>query len=513
MPMWPRWYAPEFKWRGALISSNPWIVLKFGGTSVARAAHWPTIRDAIDACHAEGARPVVVCSALSGISNLLEKLLAAADAGDESQALLDDFRECHEAFAAELEVDADSEVESECRRVHGLLAGSCRPVPPEVRAEIMAAGELLSTRIGAKWLSDQGLLVEWHDARDLLCSRRPAEAASDYQRYLAATCCYERDDRLVAALEPMPASGVVLTQGFIARNDEGRTVLLGRGGSDTAAAYFAAKLGARRLEIWTDVPGVFTANPRKVPQARLLKTLSYEEAEMLAGMGGKVLHPRCLQPVHDAGIPLQIRWTERPEVEGTVISEISGGPDNGIKAVSARQGLCLISAHKRAGWQPVGFIADVASCFKRQGLSIDLISSSASSIQTTVDPAVSSGLVHEIPELLEQLQSVCTPNAEFGVESISLVGHGIRDCLHQLGPVLELLTKAEVLMWTQSANDLMVSFVVPKGQSQQLLNDLHARLFEERLLDAPFGASWSELQMENAESADDGSLEPAAMAG
>lgn len=490
-----------------------WIVLKFGGTSVAQPAHWPTIRDAIHACHLERARPLVVCSALSGISNLLEKLLAAADDGDDPEPMLSDFRERHEAFAAELELDAEPETDAECARLRKLLEGASRPVPPAIRAEVMASGELLSTRIGGAWLSGQGLAVHWQDARDLLRSRTPDETTSEHQRFLSATCCCERDAQLAETLGRARPAAVVLTQGFIARDETGRTVLLGRGGSDTAAAYFAAKLGARRLEIWTDVPGVFTANPRKVPQARLLQTLSYDEAEMLAGMGGKVLHPRSLQPLQDGKIPLHIRWTERPEVRGTVISETSGGPENGIKAVSARQGLCLISASKRAGWQPVGFIADVASCFKRQGLSIDLISSSASSIQTTIDPAANSGLAHEIPDLVRQLRSVCTPDVEFDVESLSLVGHGIRDCLHQLGPVLELLTKAEVLMWTQSANDLMVSFVVPRGQSQRLLSLLHAQLFENRPLPAPFGLSWSELRMEEDEAGKDDLLETTAVAG
>ena len=495
-------------------SSPPaWVVLKFGGTSVARPANWPTIRDAIRACLLQGSRPLVVCSALSGISNLLENLLDAADDGDDPEPLSAEFRERHEAFAAELEVDAGAEIDAECACLRELLDAAPRPVPPAIRAEVMASGELLCTRIGGRWLSRQGVPVYWQDARDLLRSRTSDETTSEHQRFLSATCCCERDGQLAEKLGRALTTGVVLTQGFIARDEAGRTVLLGRGGSDTAAAYFAAKLGARRLEIWTDVPGVFTANPRKVPQARLLQTLSYDEAEMLAGMGGKVLHPRSLQPLHEGKIPLHVRWTERPDVQGTVISETSGGPEDGIKAVSARQGLCLISASKRAGWQPVGFIADVATCFKRQGLSIDLISSSASSIQTTIDPAANSGLAHEIPDLVRQLRSVCTPDVEFDVESLSLVGHGIRDCLHQLSPVLELLTKAEVLMWTQSANDLMVSFVVPRGQSQRLLCSLHARLFENRPLPAPFGPSWSELRPEKTPATRIGALEPDAVAG
>ncbi len=135
--------------------------------------------------------------------------------------------------------------------------------------------------------------MTWLDARELLRSNvRPG--VNERSAYLAANCDFEPDAALQARFAATP--GVVLTQGFIASNARGDGVLLGRGGSDTSGAYFAAKLQAAALEIWTDVPGMFSANPKVVPGARLLRMLSYEEAQEIASTGGSVLHPRCISP-------------------------------------------------------------------------------------------------------------------------------------------------------------------------------------------------------------------------
>jgi bifunctional diaminopimelate decarboxylase / aspartate kinase len=481
-------------------ATKPWVVMKFGGTSVADPANWPTIRDAVEACLEEGTRPFVACSALSGISNLLERLLAAADEDDDVAPLIEELRERHVDFVAELDLDVGPLIEQHCRGLADLLASmrGLPEVPPAVRAEVMSVGEMLSTSIGAQWLSEQGLDVVWKDARELLCAEPPLDGASDHQRYLSAVCDFAPDAELRRKLPDAPET-VVVTQGFIARNEEGRTVLLGRGGSDTAAAYFAAKLHARRLEIWTDVPGVFTANPQQVRGARLLQTLSYDEAETLAGMGAKVLHPRCIQPVREAGLPLHIRWTAKPHVKGTVVTTLSSGRKSGVKAVSSRENLCLISMEKRAGWQPVGFMADVAACFKRHALSIDLLSSSPWTIQATVDLSAASGVSEQIPALTADLDQVCDPTADFNVASVSLVGHGMRSSLHRLGPMLELLRERKLLMLTQAGNDLTFSFVVPRGQTDALLELLHKELFGDAEQESPFGPTWEMLNKEKAE--------------
>ena len=138
------------------------------------------------------------------------------------------------------------------------------------------------------------------------------------------------------------AARCCITQGFIASDASGDTVLLGRGGSDTSGSYFAAKLGARRLEIWTDVPGMFTSNPRSVPTARLLQSLDYDEAQEIASSGAKVLHPRCILPVKQYGIPLYVHATQTPELKGTVVTPTGGDGGARVKAVCIKKGITLL---------------------------------------------------------------------------------------------------------------------------------------------------------------------------
>ena len=297
------------------IAESPWVVMKFGGSSVSTAENWNTIAELLRCRLAAGLQPLVVHSALAGVSNALEEVLTSAISGDPSDAL-DRIRTQHYELADALGLDGPVMLDETLHELDQLVAGVrlVREVSVRVRVRIMALGELMATRLGAAYLDSQSLPVSWVDARDLLTSRSRVNRQTA-SAYLAATCDFTPDPELQASLSA--EKRIVLTQGFIARNKDGETVLLGRGGSDTSASYFAAKLKARRLEIWTDVPGMFTADPRVVPSARLLVALHYDEAQELASAGSAVLHPRCIAPVRESGIPIFIRSTSSPEIAGT----------------------------------------------------------------------------------------------------------------------------------------------------------------------------------------------------
>jgi diaminopimelate decarboxylase/aspartate kinase len=361
-------------------------------------------------------------------------------------------------------------------------------------AEVMACGELLSTRLGTQWLERNGFSVAWRDARRMLQAEPGMPGLTDHQRFLLATCDTERDDSLCGQIDDVDEHSVVVTQGFLAGDEQGRTVLLGRGGSDTSAAIFAAKIDAARLEIWTDVPGMFTANPHEIPAARLLNSLSYDEAETLAGMGAKVLHPHCIEPVRRTGVPLHIRWIKNPEVPGTVIEAALTDHANGLKAVAARDSLCLITMERNAGWQPIGFLADVCSIFKKHALSIDLLASSSSNIRITIDLADNVIREEKMEPLVSDLKKVCRTMVHDNAASVCLIGHEIRATIHRLGPTLAVLEEQNLLMLTQAANDLTFSFVVPGDRMKPLLTSLHETLFEQSLDDEHFGPTWAELQ-------------------
>lgn len=464
---------------------QPFVVLKFGGTSVATAAGWQVIAAALRARIAVGLRPVLVCSALSGITDLLIRLLPAAVRG-EAEPLLAELRARHVALAADLGVEfpIDALTEPLSRWLRGVeLIGE---YPVHLEARVLAQGELLSTRLGARWLQAQGIAVQWFDAGEALTS---VDEGVSRAAALNARVADDADPALAARFAAMGAG--VVTQGFIARAPDGRRVVLGRGGSDTSAALFAARLGAVRCEIWTDVPGVYTTNPRDVPDARLLTGLDYDEAQELATAGAKVLHPRCLAPVRRHGIPLAVRCTHRPEMPGTVVAAGEPGPAR-VKAIAARHGVTLVSMDTLGMWQQVGFLADVFQVFSDHGVSIDLVSTSESNVTASFDPAAGAVDDETVAALLADLNRRCRARIIGSCAAVSMVGRGIRAIMHRLGPALALFEDRRIHLVSQAASDLNLTVVVDQDDADRLVRDLHALLFEGTQRAPDLGPSWRE---------------------
>lgn len=474
------------------VAAQKWIVLKFGGTSVSSRERWDTISQVVTARVEEGLKPLVVCSALSGISNALEKLLILAKSGEYSE-LLSDVEARHHALAQTMQLDGADLLADYFAELRRLLLGISlvNEVSPRVHARVLAMGELMSTCLGAAYLNRIGVDTKWCDARDMLQSV-PVPNGSEHRLFLSATCEGNYDERLVEKVDAIQNS-VVLTQGFIASDQAGETVLLGRGGSDTSAAYLAAGIGAVRLEIWTDVPGMFSANPRDVPSARLLQQLHYDEAQELATMGAKILHPRCLPPMRAHKIPLYIKCLEHPELEGTVIS--ADAPDAGaqVKAISAKTGITLVSMNTLGMWQQIGFLADVFAVFKQNGLSIDLVATSEANVTVTLDPMANALEPAKVNRLLADLKPHCDARIIGPCAAVSLVGHNIRSILHRLAPALEVFEEQHIYLVSQAASDLNLTFVVAEEQANRLVRKLHSLLFRERTADETFGPTWREL--------------------
>jgi len=473
-----------------------WVVLKFGGTSVSTPERWRTIAGLAARRIADGLRPLIVCSALSGISNQLEALLGLAVEGRHEEALAA-LRQRHLELGAGLGIDAAGRLADDFDELSrlALAASLLREAGPALKARVMAFGELMSTRLGAAFLESQGIATAWLDARTALEAREDPLAFGP-RAYLSATCDFERDferdSELSARLAALPCAAI-LTQGFIARNREGQTVLLGRGGSDTSASYLAARLGAERCEIWTDVPGLFTANPSLLPSARLLRSLHYEEAQEIASMGARVLHPRSIPPLHRHRIPLHVLSTDRPDVPGTVISD--SGPVAGpqVKAISSRSGITLISMETLGMWQEIGFLARAFEVFARHALSVDSVSTSESNVTVSLDPGANALEDAALNAVLADLAVFCEPRVIAPTASLSLVGRGIRAILHEMGPVLEAFEELQIHLVTQAASDLNLTFVVDEEQSERLVRQLHGLLFGQQVEGPVFGPTWSEL--------------------
>ena len=472
----------------------PWVVLKFGGNSVASFETWRTIAaQVVD--RAAQRRVLVVCSALAGVTDLLLEAVAEARSGTVRGGLARVER-AHAELATAAGVDPASpdlapmraHLEEAKRLLEGVrLTGEA---PPRLTARILGVGELAATRLGAAILATLGVEARWLDARDVLeSSPRPLDP--DERRFLAATVPSARaPERLDAAAG---GASVVLTQGFIARTPDGDTCLLGRGGSDTSAALLAALVGAELLEIWTDVPGLFTADPQEVPAARLIRSIGYREARELASLGAKVLHPPCLDPVARYAIPVVIRSTPQPELEGTRI-EGESEDQPAVTAVTCRRDGTLLSISTVAMWDTPGFLSRFFAPFEELGISVDLIGTSEAAVSVTLDSVP--GGVEGAPfrRLVAGLEGLGDVQVIHPCAVVSIVGRRIRATLGEIAPALTAFQERPVHLISNSAEDLNLSFVVDEEEGTPLVRRLHDLLFAARGDDPRLGPTWERLR-------------------
>ncbi len=475
-------------------ASDRWIVLKFGGTSVSRRHRWDTIgKLAKKRAQENDARVLVVVSALSNVTN---ELTAIADGAADAHARVGKLVQRHVEFAQELQLDADAVLGARLSALRGLLTDArAQTRPLDWQAEVLGQGELLSSTLGAAYLESQGLDIGWMDARDWLDAVPPQPNQSAWSQRLSVNCISTPTLEWSTGFRAQPTR-VLITQGFISRHRDGGTAILGRGGSDTSAAYFGALLGAQRVEIWTDVPGMFSANPKEVPDARLLSRLDYYEAQEIASTGAKVLHPRSIKPCRDAGVPMAILDTERPELPGTSIDD-NAAPVPGVKAISRRNGIVLVAMQSSQMWQQVGFLADAFAVFKQHGLSVDLIGTAETNVTVSLDPSENLINSDALAALSADLEKICRVKIIVPCAAITLVGLGMRSLLHKLSDVWATFGRERVHMISQSANDLNLTFVIDEADADGLLAELHAELIGSGAMPVEetsvFGPRWREL--------------------
>lgn len=465
------------------------IITKFGGTSVSTRNTWNNIAAITKKHMGSGVQPVIVCSALTQISNKLEKAIEAALI-DEHHSILTDIRTSHQTLAKELEVNPEL-IAMDLHQLEQWLTGIAllKQAPAKTHAQILSLGELIMTRLGHAFLQSQGIQSKWYDARELLIST-PVHGGETIN-YLSARCEHEYDHLLV---EKFLASGAqaIITQGFFAANPHGETVLLGRGGSDTSAALLASKLQAASCEIWTDVPGIYTANPHQLPHARLLKQLNYDEAQEIASMGAKVLHPNCIPPVRRANIPMSVKYTQMPEHSGTLITKDTDESAPLIKSIQVKHSILLISIDTLNMWQQVGFLADVFAAFKKHGFSVDLLSSSEFNVTLSLDTNAKLYDRPAINILLADLNEFGRAKLIEPCSAVSLVGHHIRTVLPHLGPALEVFEAKQIYLMSLASNDLNLTFVVDESQADKLCQKLHHLLIESNPQIFYYSKSWHE---------------------
>ena len=467
--------------------AEKWLVLKFGGTSVAHRRQWETIASIVHARRSDGYRVLLVCSAVSGVTNLLETLSEQSDPSIPLTEIL----QIHRALAEQLDVNFDHQLAEAEQHILHCLDQITETPGPEWKASLLGTGEWLSTQLGAQYLQ-QSSEVGWVDARVVL-EVLPEPNRSPARQWLSATCEPGRDSKLSerwAKLQP-----VLVTQGFVARTGHGKTALLGRGGSDTSAALFASRLGAERLEIWTDVPGLFSADPRQIPQARLLREVDFAEALEMAASGARVIQSRCIRAASASGTSIQIRDLQRREVKGTSISNKESAGE-GVKTITCQHNMAVLLLENLDTRHQVGFLAEVFEIFSQLGISVDLVATSETTTTVAINREANHLDTEELSNLVSELAEHYSVQLFDDCVCVNLVGRGIRTSLARLQSTLAHFERQPLLMLSQSANDLCLSMLVNSGDQDSLLRSAHDALIPEEASgpEGVFGDSWQQIQ-------------------
>jgi len=477
-----------------IVQTADWRVLKFGGSSVARAENWPHIVEQVRLAAAEGLSVAVVVSALRGITDLLQ---AHIDSGKDADpdALYLELERRHSNMLDTCGLP-EATLEGPLARLREFLNGDFDIESPPDQARLLAFGEVLSSHLAVARLGLDDVTAAWLDSRRMLVSDE-REGRSRRARYLSARCRPRPKPQRAAELAR--ESSVWVMPGFIAANPAGETVLLGRGGSDASATALAAVVGAQRVDIFSDVPGLFSADPRRVPGARLLKQVGFREAQELAAMGAKALHPAALIPAHEQGIEIHMRQTDRPDIEGTRISASTREHGAQVKAIVQRKPITLISLEDIGMWQQVGFLSSVFEVFRQMGLSVDQVSTSESNVTLTLDPGANVADQAVLDELALALGRLCKVEILTDCATVSLVGLGIRTILHRLGPALEVFEQRRIFQVSQAANDLNLTFVVESRHADRLVQQLHQQVIPGGVGgDSVFGPTYEQLFRDEA---------------
>jgi len=280
--------------------------------------------------------------------------------------------------------------------------------------------------------------------------------------------------RLNEAVAPLLAAGrVPVMGGFIAASEQGVTTTLGRGGSDFTASIVGSALGAQRIEIWTDVHGMLTADPTLYQRARRVKVISFQEASELAYFGAKVLHPSTLLPAIQKRIPVAILNSRNPKAPGTLIIEKAPATKNIFKSIACKKNITIVDICSTRMLMAYGFLRAIFEVFERYETPVDMVSTSEVSVSLTVDNA------RRLPEIVEELRRIASVSYQGGMAIVCLVGDNIKFTPGIAGKVFKAVEKVNVRMISQGASLLNISFVVDERRLKEVVSRLHRTFFRE----------------------------------
>jgi aspartate kinase len=443
------------------------IVLKFGGTSVANAEMMDATLS-IAAAQIEKA-PVLVSSAMSRVTDQLQEIARLVGDGNDkdAEAILGPVEERHLACARSFltgshltQCFADlAAVFSEMRAIMKALA-ILKEWSKRSNDALLSFGERLSTIILVHRARQRGIEAELVDSREVIKTD---------DSFTAAIPLEDLTQRLVSSRVRTRPGVMVILQGFIASTTGGATTTLGRGGSDYTATIVGAALRAEEVQIWTDVTGIMTSDPRIVKSARTIDDLSYREAAELAYFGAKVIHPSTIQPAVNLGIPVCVKNTFKPEEPGTRI--IPRVPGIGLKAIACKKGITLVSVSSSRMLLAYGFLRRIFEIFEKYQTPVDLIATSEVSVSVTIDNAAA------VDSIARDLSEIGTVGVENDKGIVCCVGQDLWKDTAFLARVFASLKGTPVRMISLGASDINLSLVVPTDKMEESVRNLHQEFF------------------------------------
>lgn len=447
--------------------------MKFGGTSVGDVAAFERVFHIVSTQIER--RPVVVVSAMTKVTDALLAAFETAKKGDFAAAIasLEPHFERHVEVSKHYIPEGtsnlfDAELQFARDELSDLLMRTSRRSLPlsMLKDAIVSYGEQLSSRLLAEILKAKGVNARQFDSRRLV--------VTDDEFGAAQPIWEETRDLVRLDLQPSIDSGEVpVMGGFIAANRAGETTTLGRGGSDYSAALVAASLDAGELQIWTDVTGVMTCDPRICGDARTIPVLSYEEAAELAYFGAKVLHPKTIKPAVDHGIPVRVCNTFEPDQVGTMVLDQSGEAPSKIKSIAHKKNITILRITSARMLGSYGFMSAVFQVFERYRTVIDVISTSEVSIALTLDNAA------EIEKIVTDLSRLGDVEAEPGYAVICVVGDGLRASTGLASKIFSTIDDVHIALVSHGASSVNLTFVVKENDSAGVIKKLHQEFFSE----------------------------------
>jgi aspartate kinase len=451
------------------------VVMKFGGTSVEDPAAINRTASIVAGRVAAGKQTVVVVSAMAKVTDLLLRAAASAAKGDRTGALAisSRLRARHRDTACALIKSTECPsicnlIEEKFDSLDEILRGlaAILELTPRISDLIVSYGERLSSRIIAAAFAEQGINASHLDARDVIITD------SQFQKAAPIDALIEK--RAAEHILPLLSEGKVpVMGGFIASNEEGITTTLGRGGSDFTGALVGGALSADAIEIWTDVDGIMTSDPRVCPDALRVKVISFEEAAELAYFGAKVLHPATILPAVKKSIPVLVLNSRNPSNEGTRIVSVAPHCHSPFKSIAVKKKLSIIDVVASRMLMTHGYLKAIFDIFDKYQCPVDMVSTSEVSVSLTVDSN------EKLPMIAADLSKLADVNYEGKKALICLVGEDIRGQSGMAAQVFTAVKHINVRMISQGASEINMSFMIDEEDADEAVRSLHAAFFKD----------------------------------